>query len=175
VSFAQCSSLVAGSLNPLLLSLKSLLAALPHHRECTNDHQAAYLDQNQYRARYPHHRKIPYTEELYSNTYIRQANWRFEKVEPRKCYRLGWVACGAVVESALESALCVGRVEVHLFYCVSSVSADSLRCHFGQEGSRTFGFDKALPGVFVSQPSPICAQDTQHPASSLLRPRLVVS
>jgi len=46
---------------------------------------------------------------------------------------------------------------------------------FGMEGSRTFGFDEALPGVFVSQPSPCYVQETQHPASSLLGPRRVVS
>ena len=70
---------------------------------------------------------------------------------------MGRVACRAVLESAHEFALCVGRVDVHLFLCVSSMFADSLRCHFGKEGGRTFGFDKALPGVFVSQPSPFCA------------------
>ena len=95
--------------------------------------------------------------------------------ELRKCYRLGRVACQAVVEPALECALCVGRVEVHLFLYVSSVSADPLRCHFGKKGSRTFGFDEALLGVFVSYPSAFCAQQTQHPACSLLRPRRVVS
>jgi hypothetical protein len=79
------------------------------------------------------------------------------------------------VESALESALCVGQGEVHLDLCVSSVSADSLRCHFGKEGSRVFGYDKALLGVFVSQPSPSYAQETQHPTSSLLGPWIVVS
>jgi len=79
------------------------------------------------------------------------------------------------VESALDSALCVGRVEVHMFLCISSVPADSLRCHFGKEGSRTFGFDEALLGVIISQPSPFYAQETQHPTSSLLRPRRVVS
>jgi len=76
-----------------------------------------------------------------------------------------------VVESALGSAHCVSRVEVHLFLCISSESADSMRCHFGKEGSRTFGFDEALPGVFVLQPSPFYAQETQHPAASLLGPR----
>jgi hypothetical protein len=79
------------------------------------------------------------------------------------------------VELGLESALCVGRVEVHLLVCVSSVFADSLQCHLGKEGSRTFGYDEALPGVFVSQPSPCYAQETQHPASSLLGPRRVIS
>jgi len=78
------------------------------------------------------------------------------------------------VESALESALCVGQAEVHLFFCVSSMSADSLRCDFGKEGSRTFRYDEALPGVFVSQPSPFAARETQHPSSFLLRPRRVV-
>ena len=109
------------------------------------------------------------------NVNIRPANWRCQTVELRRCYRLGRVVCRAEVESALESALCVGQGEVHLFFCVSSMSADSLRCHFGKEGSRAFGYDEALPGVFVSQPSPVCAQETQHPASSLLGPRLGVS
>jgi hypothetical protein len=54
------------------------------------------------------------------------------------------------------------------------MSADSLRCHFGKEGSRAFGYDEALLGVFVSQPSPFYAQETQHPASYLLGPWHVV-
>ena len=88
---------------------------------------------------------------------------------------MGRVGCRAEVELAMESALCVGQGEVHLFLCVSSVSADSLRCHFGKEGSRAFGYDEALPGVFVSQPSPFYAQETQHPTCSLLGPRRLVS
>jgi len=175
-SFGQCSSSIAGSLNPLLLSSKWMLAALPHHRECTNLHQSAYQDQNRYHARYPHHlQNIPPREELYANTYFRPANWWFQQVALRKCYQLRRVAYLAAVELALESPLCIGRVEVHLFLCVSSLSAVSLQCHFGKEGSRTFGFDEALPGVFIPQPSPCCAQDTQHPASVHLGPRRVVS
>jgi len=174
VSFAQCSSPVAGSLNPLLLCTKWMLAALPHHRECNNLHRWAYLDQNRYRARYPDHWKGPHWEELFANVYIRPANWRFENVELRKCYRLGQVACRAMVDLALESTLCADRVEVHLFLCISSESADSLWCHFGKEGSWTFGYDKALPVVFVSLPSPFYAQETQHPASSPLGPWRVV-
>jgi len=54
------------------------------------------------------------------------------------------------------------------------VFADSLQCHFGKEGSRTFGYDEALPGVFVSQPSPVYAQETQHPASALHGPQRVI-
>jgi hypothetical protein len=55
------------------------------------------------------------------------------------------------------------------------MSADCLRCNVGKEGSRMFGFDEALPGVFVSLSSPFYAQETQHPASSLIGPPLVVS
>jgi len=79
------------------------------------------------------------------------------------------------MESALVRALCLRLGEVHLFLCISSVSADYKRRHFGKEGSLAFGDDKALLGLFVSQPSPCYAQETQHPASSLLGPRRVVS
>jgi len=175
VAFTLCSSPVAGSLNPLLLSTKWMLAAFPHHRECTNLHQSAYLDQNRYRAQYPHHWKTMHREELYANEYIWLANWRFEKVELWKCFPLGQVVGRAVVESALESALWVSRVKVHLFLCISSVSADSARCHPSKEASRLFRFDEELPGVFVLQPSLCGHHETQHPASSLLWPRRVVT
>jgi hypothetical protein len=52
-------------------------------------------------------------------------------------------ALESALESALDSAVCVGWAEVHLFLCVSSASADSLRCHFGKEGIRASGFDEA--------------------------------
>jgi hypothetical protein len=96
-------------------------------------------------------------------------------VELRKCYQLGRVAFQAEVKLALESALCVGPMQVHQFLCVSTVSADSLRCHFCKEGSRTFGFDEALLGIIVSQPSPLHALETEYPDSSLLGPRRVDS
>jgi hypothetical protein len=79
------------------------------------------------------------------------------------------------VELALESAVCVGRVGVHLFLCISSVSADFFQYHFSKEGSRTCGFEEVLPGDFVSQPSLFYAQETEHPASSRLGPRRIVS
>jgi len=47
------------------------------------------------------------------------------------------------MQSALDSAGCVGWAEVHLFLCVSSASADSLLCHFGKEGIRASGFEEA--------------------------------
>jgi len=108
------------------------------------------------------------------NTYIRLAIGRFQQVELRKGYRSGQVVCRAVVESALDSALGVGRVEVHLFHCVSSMSVDPLRCHYGKEGSRRLDFEDALPGFLVSQPSPFCEQETQHSALSFLGPRRAV-
>jgi len=79
------------------------------------------------------------------------------------------------LELALKSALCVGLAEVHLFLCVSSVSTDSLRRHVGKQGIRACGVEEALLGVFVSQPSPVHDQETQHPATSLLGPPPVVS
>jgi hypothetical protein len=141
-----------------------MLAALPHYRSCTNLHHSVYLDQNGYRRKNSHHRrKIPRSEELYAHTYIRLAYSRFDMIELPKCYRLGRVACQAEVESALESALCVGQVEVHLFLCVSSMSVDSLWCHSGKEGTRIFGFDEALPRVFVLQLSPFYARKLNTP------------
>jgi hypothetical protein len=83
--------------------------------------------------------------------------------------------CPGGVESTLESPLCVGGVEVHLFLWVFRVSADSLQCHCGMDGSRTFDFDEAFPGVFVSQALPCYAQQTGNPTLSLLGPRRVVS
>jgi hypothetical protein len=79
------------------------------------------------------------------------------------------------VASALESAESVGGVEVHLLLWVCSMSVDSLRSHFRKEGSRKCGFVEALRGLFVSQLSPCYGQETQYHASSLLRPRPVVS
>jgi hypothetical protein len=79
------------------------------------------------------------------------------------------------VESALESALCVGWGEVHLFICVSSVLVDSLPCHVGKEDSWIFRFDEAFLGVFVALPSPYYAHETQQPASAVLGPWHVVT
>jgi len=174
--FSQCSSSVVGSLNPLLWSSKWMLAALPHHKQCTKLHRSAYLDQNWYSAVHPRYdRKILHRDELYVNMYIWPANWWFEKVELRKWYRLGRVVCQAEVQSALECTLCIRRVEVNLLLCVSSLSADSWQCHIGKTGSRMFGFDEALQGVFVLQSLHFYAQQTQHPASSVLGPPCMVS
>jgi len=53
------------------------------------------------------------------------------------------MVCQAEMVSVLVSAICVSRAEVHPFHCTSSVSTDSLRCHFGKEGIHSCGFDEA--------------------------------
>jgi len=74
--------------------------------------------------------------------YIRPGNWLFQMVELWKCYRLGRVACRAEVESAVESALCVGQGEVHLFLCVSIVSADSCGAILSRKAAGRLGMTK---------------------------------
>jgi len=142
-------------------------------------HQSVYLDQNLHHAGYPaqmpQDRKIQHVEEMYVNMHIWLANWWFGNIVLRNWDQLGHVVCPANVASALELAVCVGLVEVHFLLCVSSVSVDCLGCHFGKHGIQTWGFDESQPGVFVSLPSPFYAQETQHPASSLLRPQREVS
>jgi len=54
-----------------------------------------------------------------------------------------WAEVASALESALESAVCVGWAEVHLFLCVSSEYADFLQCHLGKEGIRVCGIDEA--------------------------------
>jgi hypothetical protein len=73
------------------------------------------------------------------------------------------------VVSPLVSSVGIAGVMMHLFYSVSRVSAESWRCHFGEEGIHPFYFDEALPGVFLSQASTVDAPEFQHPASSLHR------
>jgi len=87
---------------------------------------------------------------------------------------VGW-AFRAEVVSALESAACIGRVEVHLFIRITNVTADSLRCYVGKTGNRRCGFDDSWPGIILCQPSPGYAPDSQHPSYSLLGHWLDVS
>jgi len=86
------------------------------------------------------------------NTHIRPANWLFRDVKLRMCYQLRWVVFRAEVasglESALESAIWVGWAEVHVFLCISSMSADYLWYHFGEAGTQTCGFVKHSRAFF---------------------------
>jgi hypothetical protein len=79
------------------------------------------------------------------------------------------------VEAAFRAEVPPVLVEVRWFLCASSVSTDSLLCHFGMEGSRLFDFYKPLPGVFLSQPSSFDDQETQLLVSSLFGLRCEVS
>jgi hypothetical protein len=107
---------------------------------------------------------------MYVNAHIRLANYQFVNSELWKCYRLGQVVFTADMVWALESAACVSYAEVLLFVCIASMYADFLRCHLDRVGIWLCGFDEALPGVFLSQPSPFYTYETQHPDSFLLRP-----
>ena len=60
-------------------------------------------------------------------------------------------------------------VEVHLILPTCSVSANSLLCLFGKNGSRPFDFHEPKLGVFLSQPSSLSPQESQLHVSFLLR------
>jgi len=125
-------------------------------------HQSAYLDWNLHHAGYPGHThqewKIQRCEGKYVNIHIPWVIQRFGTVE------LGhWCR----VASALQSAVCFSRGEVHQFRRVSSLAAVSMRWHFGNEGIRPGSSDEALPVVFLLHPPPYYALQTQLPPSSL--------
>jgi hypothetical protein len=82
-------------------------------------------------------------EQMYLNMHILPAKSQFGNIELRKCYWLGRVALQSGVASALESAVFIGQVDVHLFLCIFSVAVDSLQCHLGKKGIWWCGFDKA--------------------------------
>jgi hypothetical protein len=107
--------------------------------------------------------------------HIQLANCRFGNVVVRKGYQFGWVVCWALVALAKESAIGIGQVEVHQFNRVSSGSAQYLRCHFGKEGSQTCGLDEVQTRVFLTQPSPLDVQETEHVALSLVQSQCEVS
>jgi len=55
------------------------------------------------------------------------------------------------VEAAFQTGVLLVLVQVRQFLCTSSMSADSMQCHFSMEGSRLFDIYKPLPGVFYSR------------------------
>jgi len=87
--------------------------------------------------------KSPPRQGKYVNTQIRPTKCQFGNFELRNCYWLGRLAFQAEVVSALEAAVCLGQVDVHLSVCDSSVTADSLWCHFGNEDILPCGFHEA--------------------------------
>jgi hypothetical protein len=90
----------------------------------------------------------------------------FHNFHVRHCHLVAQVAFR--VEAAFRAKVPPVLVEVRQILCASSMSTDSLLCHFGMEGSRPFDFYQPLSGVFQSQPSPFNAQEPQLLASSLL-------
>jgi len=179
----QYLSSLAGSLNMLLWSLNWMFAALPHSRQCTNQwmflHQSAYLDHNLYRAGFPGqlHQEwlVQHREEMNVSMHMWLPYWGFGNIELHNCYQFGRLACWAEEPTALESAVCIGQVEEHLFICITSMSADSVGCYFGKKDIRLCGFDETSHGVFQLHPLPIYAQEPQHTTSSLFGSRHEVS
>jgi len=89
----------------------------------------------------------------------------FHNFHFHRCHLVAQEALGAGVAVMAEVPPLL--LEVRWFLCASSMSVDSLLYHFGMKGSCPFDFDKSLPGIFLSQPTPSCARETQQPASSL--------
>lgn len=71
-------------------------------------------------------------EEKYVNTHVRPANQGLRKIDLRHCSRVARVAFRAEMASVLELAVCVSWVEMQLLLYVSSISVDSLWCHFAK-------------------------------------------
>jgi len=84
-------------------------------------------------------------------------------------------SCGKTHCNSSVPVLTLTRNSSSVWELLLTLSADSLQCHFGKEGIQTCGFDEAMPGVFLSQPSPFDTPETQHHVSSHLRPRREVS
>jgi len=108
--------------------------------------------------------KIEGCKAEYVYTHIRVAHHLFQSSH---WHRMAQKAFWAKVATAM--------VEVHPCRWASSVSVDTLLCHFGEERSRPFHFHEPLPGVFPLQPSACYALEKQHPTSSLLGLRHEVS
>ena len=82
-------------------------------------------------------------------------------------HRMVQVAFRVKVALLLVLGVCVELEGVSPSFCASSVSVDSLRFHFGMDGSRQFHLHKPSPGVVLSQLSPCYTKEILHPASSL--------
>jgi len=106
------------------------------------------------------HRKGERKEVQYVYTHIPVAHILFRT--------FGWCEDYLAAQLVFQVEMAPVLVEVHLCLWASSMSVDSLLCHFNKEGYHPVHCDKPLPGVFLSQQLPVSAQATQHPASSFL-------
>ena len=130
-------------------------------------HQSANLEYNLYHTCDTWHMhqdwKIERWEEEYVYTHIRVAHLGFRNLELPHYHHM--------MQVALRAEVAPVPLEVHPCLCTCRMSAESLLYRFGKEGSPLAEFHEPLPGVFISQPSPLDAQDTQLHSSSLLRLR----
>jgi hypothetical protein len=127
-------------------------------------HQSANLDKNLYDGGNPWHTDLDWEilrgEEEDVGKQLPVAHLLFRSCDISHYHPVAQLAFRAEVASVV--------VEVHSWLCVSSISVDSVVCHFGKEGSHLFDFHKQLPGGFPSQPSPYYAMEKHHPVSFLL-------
>jgi len=134
-------------------------------------HQSAHLEWNLYRACDPwpmnQDWKIKRWEAEYVYTHIRDAHLLFRSVEYSHCHQAAQVA--------FRASMVLVVVEVHLCLYPSNESVDTLLREYGKDDSPLFDFPQPLPCVFLSQPAPCYACETQHPTSSLPELRHVVS
>ena len=134
-------------------------------------HQSANQEKNLYRACDPCHMHqdwiIEHWEEEYIYIHIWVARLRFQQRELPQCLWVAQFAFWVEVVSVLVSAVRVILVDMHLCLHTSSVSADSLLCHLGKEGSHQVNCHEPEPGVMLLRPYHWYAQETQLPASSL--------
>jgi hypothetical protein len=135
-------------------------------------HLSAYLDTNLYRAAYSglmHQQyQIQCGENMYVNKHIQSAKWQFGRLELRNIYLLG-LAFRPEVASALQFSVCFSQVELHMFLCITIVSAYSLWCHLVKAAIQLCGLDQASQHIFLSQPLIVYNKETHHLASSHLR------
>jgi hypothetical protein len=88
---------------------------------------------------------------MYLNIHIWAALCQFVNIMLQNWYQWERVVFEGEPVSALVAAVYLADMEVHMFVCVSSMSADSLSCHFGKEGIQPCGIDKAYLVVVLLQ------------------------
>jgi len=134
-------------------------------------HHSTNLEWNLHRARNPQHMYHDWKFERRKGEHVYIHIWRadvgFCNCALDFCHRMAQVAFWVKVSLLLVSGGCVELEGVCPSLGASSLSVDSLQCHFGMDGSSQFDFHKPSPCVVLSQLSPGCTLEIQHPASSL--------
>jgi len=134
-------------------------------------YHSTYLENNLHHTCYPRHKFHDWKIELWDGEqvyiHICLADLGRRNVGSDFCHRMVHEAFRVDVALVLASAVSVRLQEVRLCISAYSVSVDSLRCHFGKEGSRQIDFHQPLPLVVLMQPSPFCAKQIPPIAASL--------